>query len=319
MVAMTLGLLLMLAVGTMFLATQRSHRENRLVAEMQLNARFALQTLSHDLAMAGFVGGLTDPTTLHGVYVGCDPKTKTGNKNTWLPLEFRNNVGNANQVDGTCLAGEDIATLTDIDGVAHGTDVVIIHRTAGKPVFRYRQNQNNQTPDLRFNAIYLRSNFTVGTLCINGSSSNPCVGSHAPYAWPMAFWEYQTFVYFIQEGDGTPSLCRRYLTVVSKNPVWKTQCVADGVADLQLSFGIDTNGDGIANRYMTAPDAGELANAVTVRVQLLMRAPHPYPHHTNNNCYLLQATAAKDPGKDCFNDHYYRRVVQTTVLLRNLR
>lgn len=316
---MVLGLLLVLAVAGMFVATKRTHRENRLVAEMQLNARFALQTLSRDLAMAGFLGGLTDQAMLDGVYVGCDPKTKTNNKNAWLALEFRNNDEQASQLQGTCLEGANIATVTDLDGQAHGTDVVIIHRTAGKPVFRYQQNDENQTPDLGSDTIYLRSNYTVGALCIKGSSGNPCVGNNANYKWPMAFWEYQTLVYFIREGGGIPSLCRRYLTVDSKSPTWQTECVADGVADLQLSFGIDTDDDGIPNHYLIKPDSSELTDAVTARVQLLMRAPRPDPHYTNNNCYLLQAAATDDPKKDCFNDHYYRRVVQTTVLLRNLR
>lgn len=315
---MTLALLLLLAVGAMFLAAKRSHQENRLMAEMQLNGRLALQALSHDLAMAGFLGGLTDQVTLDGVYAGCDPKT--GGSNPRMPLAFHNNAGATGGLTGSCLADQNVATVTDLDGTAHGTDVVIVHRTAGKWTFRYEQNKNNHPPGLRSDTIYLRTNRTTGTLCINGNNSHPCTPTSVSYGWPTTFWEYQTFAYFIKAGDGIPTLCRRYLAVdpTKHTTSWQTECVADGVVDLQISFGVDTNGDGIANRYLTTPDASQLANAVSARVQVLMRSPRPNPRHTNDNCYTLQASAA-NPEQDCFDDHYYRRVMQTTVLLRNLR
>lgn len=328
MIAMVLGLLLLAAVGGMFLANKRSDRENRIIAEMQLNGRFALEALSHDLSMAGFLGGMPHGTLISQdsstavLYAGCDPKTKntTDNPNTWMALTFRNNVGTGSALSGSCLANVNIATVTDLDGAAHGTDVLIIHRTAGKPTFRYQQTKKKQTPSLRSDTIYLRTNRTVGSLCINGNTNASCTGENAPDTWPTTFWEYQTFAYFIKGGDGTPTLCRRYLAVntAKHTPYWDTECVADGVADLQITFGVDTDGDNVANRYMTNPDAGQLANAVSARIQLLMRAPRSDPQLGNDNCYTLQAAVAK-PREDCFKDHYYRRIMQTTVLLRNLQ
>ena len=58
MVAVTLGLLLLAGLGTLFLGTSRSYRENDLIAGMQDQARFAMATLSRDLSMAGYWGGM---------------------------------------------------------------------------------------------------------------------------------------------------------------------------------------------------------------------------------------------------------------------
>ena len=52
LVATTLGLLLLAGIGTLFVSTSRSYRENERIAGMQDQARFAMSTLSRDLASA---------------------------------------------------------------------------------------------------------------------------------------------------------------------------------------------------------------------------------------------------------------------------
>lgn len=58
MISLTLGLVLLAGIGTLFVYTNRSNRQNEMLASMQDQARFALSTLSRDLSMAGYWGGM---------------------------------------------------------------------------------------------------------------------------------------------------------------------------------------------------------------------------------------------------------------------
>jgi hypothetical protein len=91
-----------------------------------------------------------------------------------------------------------------------------------------------------------------------------------------------------------------------------TQCLVEGIENLQLEFGIDDNGDAQADRYEAAPDAAELAAAVAARIYLLVRSVNPLPGHVDDRSYELGQTRVEPS-----HDAYCRRLLQTTVLLRN--
>lgn len=319
MVAMTLGLILIAAVGALFLANKRNYEQNSKIAEMQSNGRFAVQALSRDLAMAGFLGGLTEPnrlvvdsTALSAVDSGCGPGTN--GDNGWMldatTIEFLDNVSaNTAPTIYGCLTSQDLAP---------GTDVIALHRTPGVPTARIKDGTDTAT--LREKTFYLRTNRTEGVAFFSDGSSSP--PSNLPTAQPpVSFWEYQSRLYFVRNyadtpGDGIPSLCRKYLAS-GKNHL-QTECVAEGVEDLQIAFGIDTDDDGVANRYRPNPTRAQLADAITARVQLLIRAIEPDHQYTNTKHYNL--LGANDDGESYQpDDHFYRRVLQTTVGLKNAR
>ena len=91
--------------------------------------------------------------------------------------------------------------------------------------------------------------------------------------------------------------------------------LVEGIQNLQVRYGIDTNNDGFANRYITAPDpwtTADLANVRTLRVELVVRslangitrAPVPYTLEGN------VITPAAD-------DLHLYKVMTSTITLRN--
>lgn len=306
MIAMVLGLLLLAAVGAMFLANKRNDRENSLIAEMQLNARFALGTLTRDLSMAGFYGGLAGSTAVDTSAVSASDfkcGDTTGTASNWVvattPLAFIDNVTDASATY-PCL---------DNNHVVNGTDVIAIHRSTGVA--------SDPAQALKQNTLYLSATHTTGDLFVCGASNCPPHSGNA--AW--AVWGYKSHVYFIrdyahQTDGGIHTLCRKNLA----GQKLQTECIAAGVENMQLTFGVDTDDDGSPDQYMTAPNPSQIANVVTLHIQLLMRSPRKNPRLTNNNCYTLQKGSSAE-SKTCFSgedSHYYGRVVQQTVRLRNL-
>jgi len=91
-----------------------------------------------------------------------------------------------------------------------------------------------------------------------------------------------------------------------------SRCLVEGVENLQLEFGIDLDADGVPDQYKSAPDGEEMRRAVTAKIYLLLRSINKISGHRDDRVYTLgqKILAAK-------NDSYLRRVVSTTVLLRN--
>lgn len=93
------------------------------------------------------------------------------------------------------------------------------------------------------------------------------------------------------------------------------QPLLDGVQNMQILYGVDSNGDRIANRYSTAANvtANEWTRVVSVRVALLLNTVQAASGDTDTATYTLLNTSAGP-----FNDQLRRHVFTTTIALRNL-
>lgn len=326
MVAMTLGLLMTAAIGTLFVANKTNYRQNTLIAEMQDNSRFAMQALARDIGMAGFMGGMTDigaiargSGTLPAIASDCGPGAD--GSGGWAldtaPLEVLNQPGAGATATYSCLGDESLVPAAD---------VVTIRHVAGLPAAELNTSASAAT--LRRNTFYLQTNRTTGSLFFSGADAEAPDTSHAPRLPPKSIWEYESRLYFVRDysqtpGDGIPALCRRYL-VDQAGPRTKTECVAEGVENFQIAIGVDTDDDGIVNRYDTDPAVADLARAVTARIQLLMRSTAADPAYRNDKRYDLHGhdddgDGAIDESGDGYtpDDRFYRRLVQTTINLHN--
>jgi type IV pilus assembly protein PilW len=64
MVGLALGVLLLFGVGLLFSQNKQSYLQNEQLARLQEDARFAIEELSRDISMAGFMAEITDSTVL---------------------------------------------------------------------------------------------------------------------------------------------------------------------------------------------------------------------------------------------------------------
>ena len=93
-----------------------------------------------------------------------------------------------------------------------------------------------------------------------------------------------------------------------------TECLARGVENMQIEFGIDTDNDGSANVYLAAPLANQMSQVVSAKIYLLVRSEESDLSYLNDKVYTLSNAPAYTP-----NDNFYRRTFSTTVGVRNLR
>lgn len=308
MIATTTSLMLLSGLLSLFLHYKSSFNQNEAITRMQEDARFAMDELTRDVSMAGFVADVLDPTSVFpdgslSIVTDCGPPAVVD----WI-YELRNPVtGNTSTLataDNVTAASVG-ASFSCINGgsVRPGTDVIAVKRVVGRTA-----------PAIDAGKVYVRTNGTVGLLYREPMAAPPAVLIPPP----TQDWEYRPTVYFIRNfgvtpGDNIPTLCRMVLQP-GVNPDLAPECIAQGIEDLQAEFGIDADGDGAADFFAANPTAAEIGLAVSVRIFLLARSVDNDTRYDNDKTYNLSNAPAYTP-----NDDFRRRVFTTTVLVRNLK
>jgi hypothetical protein len=147
--------------------------------------------------------------------------------------------------------------------------------------------------------------------------------------------------YVNQDAATTPGLPTLYRQTLSNTsgaaPSIVNTEILPGVEDLQVQFGIDPTGTtGVASQYVDAVTAQQLsagaatavAQVVSVRIWLLLRADQAEPTFTDSNTYqyanrttangTVTTLTASNAGKAYAPaDHYRRLLVSRTIMLRN--
>ena len=288
MVAMALGLVVTGAVFALYLTSTLSYAQDERYARMQENGRYALKVVAEDLRMADFWGKITAPETIASAVAppgGCAGSIDLLNAGRGLLF---NRYHDAEELQFNPCA--------DVTGVhAAGTDMVVVKRV---------QKQPGATTGLR-----LRSNGVSGTF-VDSGSPNTAAGE--------ADWGYQPRLYFVRNfsrsaADGTPALCRLQLRDAPHHLDFQdVECPAEGIEDLHILFGVDTDQDGAANRYTSAPALDDMEVVVSARIYILARSLDADRQYTNTKAFSLG-----DVLVPALNDGFYRQVYTTTVALRN--
>lgn len=306
LVSLFLGVLLSAALVSSYLAFKRHYLHTQQLERLQENGRHALRLLTRELAMAGFYGGLVDTSALA-------PRGVTGDcGGAYWALDAAAPLGLVNEhAGGTAPLGVDGTSYDCVDGAAVvvGTDLLAIKRSfAAASVLRGVVDPTLTLGDTP--AWYLRLH----------AGAAPDWRQHSARQLPGiaqpqdSYWQASARVFFVRDhstapGDALPTLCMEALA----GQGMRTQCLVEGVEDLQVTLGVDTNGDGRTDRYLAAPAAHDLARASSARVEVLLRAIEPVPGHVETATYRLGGRAHPATG-----DPYPRRVFAATVRLRNL-
>jgi type IV pilus assembly protein PilW len=307
LIAMMLSVMLAAGILNIFVNNRHSFRQDDNIARMQDDARHALREIAFDISMAGHYADLHVPTAVDvdgGLSIGtdCGP---TGDLD-WMywatdPVTGESlslaAVDNATELTvaaaHSCIAGAEFQS---------GTDVVSIKRVVGA-----------QTAAPSAGNVYLRTNGTVGYLFKGPAPTAAPVAVVAP----SADWRFRPSIYFIREyanavGDGIPTLCRKIMD--GAGPAMTTECLATGIENLQIEYGIDTSFDGHPNVYISNPTTTQMQSVVAAHVFLIARTTEIDSRYTNNKTYSISNAPDFTP-----NDSFHRRVFSISVSIRNIR
>jgi len=312
MVAMVIGSLVLLALSSIFLSSNRSSLEMRKSTQQQENGRYASQLLYDDLMLAGYLSEfdsspLTSPAAAPDI-CATDMTTLLAG----LPLHVQGENNSA--VTPSCLSDLKI-----------GTDIIVVRRAstcvagsancaaflAGAPHFQASlcTPTDGSGAELAHaasnNADYAAYYFAFsGALADFTRRKTSCGTTQAD------IHRYLVHIYFIANnnvaGDGIPTLKRAEIGAGG----FAIVPLVDGIENMQVEYGVDTNSDGVPDSYKSTPaSVAEWRGAMSARVHLLARNTVTTQGYKDTRTYVL-GDETVDPSNDGYKRHVYSTAVQ---------
>ncbi len=353
MISLTMGTIIIMGVINLFSANSETYSVVQGQSRMQESARFALSYLSKDIQKASYKGCYTrDDQLLFTMYSGDDIPyeydLRTGIQAFdgqaaglgWLPVTtpLQDTYVAGRAIDTAAIvATTDILTVRAASEVEarlsqpmllSSADIVVTIPSAGLEF-------SDSTDDLAL--IYdceKSSMFEVTSIAEVGGQATigHAVEADLPgqprnsflalavnnsFSTDASVSAIDTITYFIAPGAGTNNEGNTPLALWRKFRTAAPVEMVEGVENLQLLFGVDTDGDSIPNQYTTANLVMDFDTVITVRISL-----------TVNSIDTVGATSAPSLGctgtgglQDCIAGQAYdgliRRTFTSTVRLRN--
>ena len=323
MVSITIGLIVLACLVTLFAGNSRQRGEIERANEQTENGRYALQLLSEDLRDAGYLGSFNP-----GTVAGPNPQLVIP---TALPNVCATDVPTLNSAIALSVQGYDDgasvpACLAD---VRVATDILVVRRASTCAV-----GSPGCDPQVAGD-VYLQASGCTTELSAGSyyalDSNVPSLNLHQKDCVTAApLYQYRTHIYFIanddKPGDGIPTLKRAELVAGNFNIV----PLVEGIENLQLEYGLDTSvpttGSPAAyaadpNTYNGCAPAACVSywrNTVAVQINLLARNQTTTLGYTDTKTYTLGITAGGGPNLvGPFNDSYKRHTYSTVAHLYN--
>jgi type IV pilus assembly protein PilW len=317
MIALTISLLLLAGVIQIFISNKQTYRMQEASARLQESGRFAIHFLTQDFRMAGFFGcgsTIMEISNIADVDGDGNPD-EAGNVNTGGLEGFEYSDLPIVLSDTQSLTSDDVVQDTDIIRIKRGSDSGV--RLTGNMT---ADNANIQLDADTASGLFEADDILFITDCggtgdvfaANNVSSSGVITTIAhsnsvnidnklskAYDEDAEVMHMVYTVYYIGTNSaGEPSLYRRSM---GNAGVLTAQELVEGVEDMQLLYGEDTDDDETADIYVDADSVSDMTNVVSIRVSLTVRS-------VEDNITSVVTSSG---------DKRLRRTFSTTTTLRN--
>lgn len=327
MISLTIGLIILAAIGAIFLASRQSFRTQEVLSRMQENARFAFELIDRDIRMTGFSGYASCTASQ------CNDVTNTAA--TWwnhklltqplagyeasLPSDMTAtdrvagdsfSVIRADKFNEYIVASHNTAasppviTLTNTHSISTG-QLVVISNASNTSIFQATAVNQSSKTITHADGDSGPGNCTaeLGTLPASCSST----GSVITYPANSSVFEFSANTYYIASNPaGEPSLYRKPYS-------GNAQELVEGVEDMQISYGVDTSATADQNidGYVAANAVTDWSKVLGMRISLLMVSRSEELGVSGQQTYTFNGSSYTS------TDTKLRKVFTTTIAIRN--
>ena len=363
MISITIGLMLLAGLVTLFVNSSDSEREARRASQQIENGRYAIDTLSQDVRLAGYLGAFRKYTAPTSLPDACDTATASLLTAISLPVQGYQAATTSSQPSppsscSTWLSSVNLRAGSDILVVRRADTTAIVPGAATTSGEVYLQ-ANPATAAVQLGggtttciSDAIGTAATISRRCVQPAASDACPTECAAGTAPAGeIRKLRVHLYFVAPcslpangsdictgstddgGTPIPTLKRLEITAVSGAVTFKVFPIAEGVEYMKVEYGIDDTptavnsdtglvGDGSPDRDSVSPTVADFSNAVTVRVDLLMRNSQKSQGYVDFKTYNLGVDPATPTNPYVsvgpFSDGYRRHVYASEVRLVNL-
>jgi type IV pilus assembly protein PilW len=315
MIALTIGLVVLTVLATVFARTSSGRGDLERVSRLVENSRFAADIVGDDVRHAGFYGTFLPPSdTLYSDPSPCGWNTADVTQLGWQPTATPPRY--PAQLQGWDDPAATVVALNCLPDRVAGTDVLAIRRVSSRAVTTAQVSPTSiyvQASQCINDPVLLRVSNTAGQFTLRTASCDP--------ASIAGIRRYFVRVYYVAScnecapSDGIRTLKR--MEVVDN--VVRVVSLAEGVENLQFEYAFDTNDDGTPEQMLTTTTSigatATWANVVAVRMHLLMRSTEAGLSSETTPTVFDMGPA--HPAETC-PDRFKCRLLTTTFRLNNV-
>lgn len=296
LVSLVIGLVLAGGMVYAYLQTSDGQRATDGLAQLQEAAQMALDAMEADIRLAGFYGQVTDGARVV-VPAGLQVRCAGLDASDWV-LDLARSLDADNE-------NYDLPCRARWNSPRAGSDVLVVrHANPARAVPVAGQVQLVARPG-------------SGQLVADGT---------AVVSPPATLHDLDVHGWYVNDQasfDGNrPSLRHLVLTRTGTTAVMEDEEIIPGVENLQVLFGIDTDGDGTIERYVEPndPALADPASIAAVRLWLLVSVPAGNAAFRDERAHALPDGSRVITGGDPGYPATSRRIaVGKTIALRNRR
>ncbi len=319
MIAMLLGGVLLTGVLQIFISTKQTYRLQDNLSRMQENGRFAMDFISRDIRMAGFWGCAGTPTIENklnsdaafdsfNTVISGDNNDSTNDPEIWNGTDSITLRGASGSGIGLTAPAVNLTapfSVTNNSGLADNDFVVISNCTSGD-IFQITDIPGGNTiahgPG---NAGELGNSSTQLGWGVPPAPPAPPATDANFYDTTAQIYKLNFVTYLIGTGSGgRPALFRH----VNGGP---SQELVEGVENMQILYGEDTDANGTPDYYVPAGTASlVMGQVVSIRIELLVAS-------RNNNLTSQIVNYFYNGAPITPTDNRLRQVYSSTIAVRN--
>ncbi|HCI14679.1 MAG: hypothetical protein A2063_05000 [Gallionellales bacterium GWA2_60_142] len=315
MISITIGLLILSALTTLFVNQSKTRSELDKSNRMIDNGRYALEVLTENLRMAGFYGNYLPSGAPATTPDPCSLATIT-DPGTSLDV-LRHHVqgytveAQASQIASLPASCGFTYTAGSTTSLKPGSDILVLRRVGtATPVAAVNAAASPNSA----NTVYLQvsnCNTDAGYQLVSGAG--PFAAFHDKNCTTIASLRpFIVQVYFVSSdnnpGDGIPTLKRQELDQATG--VFVITPLVEGIEYMQVDYGLDADTDGAADSYIANPAAANWPNIVSVKLNIIARNIETSAGHTDIKSYVLGSAGTFGPFADAYKRHAYTQVVR---------
>lgn len=331
MVALVLGLVLIGGIGHLFLSANRTYMLQDELSRIQENARFALDLISRDIRMSGYTGCPATTDVANALYT-------TTSSRDWMAHFDKGILGiplaNKSRLDSSAISeavviykldGEQSVNITNHNTSTARMTLPAPHNynqgdllAAVSPscqqvsIFKAGANTSGSTVSHEAGStgsLYNCTSQLKGQYNCMSSASEASVMDHTG----AELVPVSSVAYYLRESNGVSNLYRKFAGETASGNANSAEALLEGIDGINLLYGFDSDGDGVANQYRTAASLGLFSDnwtsVTSVRLELLARSFNEVAE--SPQAYFFGGSRITP------TDNFIRRTFVMTVELRN--
>lgn len=328
LVAMGLGLFLMAGVSQVYVSSKQSFRVQDALSRIQENGRFAMDQMLRDIRGAGYKGACVSK---EDVFVNT---LDTGSSSTAYLTNFSMGIQGYEYATSAWSPTLDVTISGASPAPQAGSDIFTVRGAVGGAIPVGTPYMGTSSADIKADNAGSLKQGQIIFICDGSAASIFQITNANPTSGSVV----HNMGNAVSPGNATKNLGHSYganseMTALSTSTyylapalsgigsaLWRLTDgnapveVIDGVQDMQITYGVDSDADHTSNSYLKADAVTALTNGwtnvISVRITLLLRSPDDNitPAKTP---YIYNATTTTP------TDFRARRVFTSTVTLRN--